>query len=148
MGQGWEGNSVDSSFVNKLVTGKIHGANYLLFRTFKNSWAAHAEYSESFAHVDTGECTRKMSGRDSAVGTNTSSNEPKMLDSRVFIGNLPSEKVSRKVIEELFAGYGNILGVSLHKSYGFVQFENEEDAKKAVEGTHKKLLEGNALGKE
>ncbi len=85
-------------------------------------------------------------GKGPGVGTHTSSNDPKMLDSRVFIGNLPSEKVTRLIIEKMFSEYGKILGVSLHKSYGFVQFETEEDAKKAVEGTHKKLLEGNALG--
>jgi len=84
--------------------------------------------------------------KDSTIGSNTSSNDPKMLDSRVFIGNLPSEKVNRKMIEEMFSEYGKILGVSLHKSYGFVQYESEEDAKKAVEATHRKLLEGSTLG--
>lgn len=80
-------------------------------------------------------------------GRNTSSNDPKMLDSRVFIGNLPSEKVGRQDIEKLFAAYGTILGVSLHKSYGFVQFENEESAKKSVEAMHGHILQGSNLGK-
>ena len=85
--------------------------------------------------------------KDSSIGSNTSSNDPKMLDSRVFIGNLPSDKVTRKIVEDMFSEFGKVLGVSLHKSYGFVQYESEEDAKKAVEGTHRKLLEGSTLGK-
>lgn len=80
-------------------------------------------------------------------GRNTSSNDPKMLDSRVFIGNLPSEKVSRQEIETMFAAYGTVLGVSLHKSYGFVQFDNEESAKKSAKAIHGTNLQGSTLGK-
>lgn len=86
-----------------------------------------------------------MSGKGS-VSSNTSSNDPKMLNSRVFIGNLPSEKVNRSEVEAMFAEYGTVLGVSLHKSYGFVQFDDEAVAKKAVAGVHGKKLEGNHLG--
>lgn len=78
-------------------------------------------------------------------GRNTS--DPKLLESRVFIGNLPSDKVTRFELESLFAPFGKLLGVSLHKSYGFVQYEKEEEAKKAVEGMHQHLLHNMKLGK-
>ena len=81
-------------------------------------------------------------------GRNTSSNDPKMLDSRVFIGNLPSDKVGRQDIEKLFNAFGKVLGVSLHKSYGFVQFDDEESAKKAVAEMHGHKLHGLALGEQ
>ncbi len=80
-------------------------------------------------------------------GRNTSSNDPQMLDSRVFIGNLPSEKITRVEVEKLFSDYGNVLGVSLHKSYGFVQYDNKESAEKAVEAMHGYSLQNSSLGK-
>ena len=79
-------------------------------------------------------------------GRNTSSNDPKMLDSRVFIGNLPSDKITRLDVEKLFTEFGTVLGVSLHKSYGFVQYDNVESARKAVESMHGNLLQGSTLG--
>ena len=80
------------------------------------------------------------------ISSDTSSNDPKMLNSRVFIGNLPSEKVTRREVEAMFAVHGTVLGVSLHKSYGFVQFDCEDNAKNAVDDIHGKTLEGNVLG--
>ena len=79
-------------------------------------------------------------------GRNTSSSDPKMMNSRVFVGNLPSDKVSRQDVEKLFQSYGKILGVSLHKSYGFIQFEDEDSAKEAVKGLHGTMLRGLTLG--
>lgn len=40
----------------------------------------------------------------------TKSKDPKLVASRVFIGNLPSERTSREELEEKFKQYGNILG--------------------------------------
>lgn len=79
-------------------------------------------------------------------GRNTSSNDPKMLNSRVFIGNLASEKVGRQDIETLFATFGKVLGVSLHKSYGFVQFDSEESAKNSVNAMKGHMLHGLNMG--
>ena len=79
-------------------------------------------------------------------GRNTSSNDPKMMEARVFIGNLPSESVTRQAVEQMYKEYGKILGISLHKSYGFVQFDNEESAKVAVKATHGSMMSGKRLG--
>ena len=79
-------------------------------------------------------------------GRNTSSTDPKMMNSRVFIGNLAAEKVSRQSVEKMFGSFGRILGVSLHKSYGFVQFDNEEDAKEAVKANNGAMVHGLRLG--
>ena len=72
--------------------------------------------------------------------------DAKMLDSRVFIGNLP-ETVSRQEIENVFQTYGTILGVSLHKNYGFIQYEGQDAAKKSVEAMNGYNFHGAALGK-
>ena len=79
-------------------------------------------------------------------GRNTSSNDPKMMEARVFIGNLPLESVTRQIIEEMYKEFGKILGISLHKSYGFVQFDNAENANAAVQATHGKTIEGKRIG--
>lgn len=79
-------------------------------------------------------------------GRNTSSMDPKMLNARVFIGNLAADKVIRQDVVKLFEPFGKVLGVSLHKSYGFVQFENEKDARTAVKATHGTTVEGLRVG--
>ena len=79
-------------------------------------------------------------------GRNTSSTDPKMMNSRVFIGNLPAEKVSRQDVETMFGSFGKILGVSLHKSYGFVQFDNVESANEAVRANNGKTVHGLRIG--
>ena len=79
-------------------------------------------------------------------GRNTSSNDPKMMEARVFIGNLPADEVNRQAVEELYKEFGKILGISLHKSYGFVQFENSDCANTAVKATHGRIMNGKRLG--
>lgn len=79
-------------------------------------------------------------------GRNTSSTDPKMMRSRIFIGNLAADKISRQDLEHVFAPYGKILGVSLHKNYGFVQFDNEESAEQAVAGENGLVKHGLKLG--
>ena len=79
-------------------------------------------------------------------GRNTSSMDPKMLNSRVFIGNLASDRVSRQDVVKMFEPYGKVLGVSLHKSYGFVQFDDEDSAKEAVKGIDGRIVEGLRVG--
>ena len=79
-------------------------------------------------------------------GRNTSSNDPKMMEARVFIGNLPADQVTRQAVEEMYKDYGKILGISLHKSYGFVQFDDSDSANTAVKATHGKMMNGNRRG--
>ena len=47
----------------------------------------------------------------------------------------------------MFSKYGKILGVSLHKSFGFVQFDNKETAELAVKSEKGQLLKGLKMGK-
>ena len=79
-------------------------------------------------------------------GRNTSSMDPKMMDARVFIGNLAADRVTRQDVVKLFEAYGKVLGVSLHKSYGFVQFDKEENAQTAVKAIDGVMLEGLKVG--
>ncbi|KAG4434944.1 hypothetical protein IFR05_009585 [Cadophora sp. M221] len=46
------------------------------------------------------------------------------LNSRLFIGNLPSEKVTKRDIFHVFHPYGKIAQISIKQAYGFVQFHD------------------------
>jgi RNA recognition motif-containing protein len=66
----------------------------------------------------------------------TSSNDPKLIKARVFVGQLNTSKCTKKDVEKVFAPYGKLLGVLLLHGYGFVQYEDEECAKKAIKEAH------------
>ncbi|KAI9052402.1 hypothetical protein LZ554_003750 [Drepanopeziza brunnea f. sp. 'monogermtubi'] len=46
------------------------------------------------------------------------------IGSRLFIGNLPSEKVTKRDIFHVFHPYGKIAQISIKQAYGFVQFND------------------------
>ncbi|CZT01372.1 related to RNA-binding protein [Rhynchosporium graminicola] len=46
------------------------------------------------------------------------------VNSRLFIGNLPSEKVTKRDIFHVFHPYGKIAQISIKQAYGFVQFHD------------------------
>lgn len=66
----------------------------------------------------------------------TSSNDPKLIKARVFVGQLDTSKCTKKDVEKVFAPFGKLLGVLLLHGYGFVQYEDEECAKKAIKEAH------------
>lgn len=72
----------------------------------------------------------------------TNSNDPKDLVSRIFIGNLPTDQLTRDDLEDIFKKYGYVRGVSVHKGFGFVQYNNEGDARAAVDGETGKYIKG------
>ncbi|KAI5361659.1 Putative RNA recognition motif domain, nucleotide-binding alpha-beta plait domain superfamily [Septoria linicola] len=52
--------------------------------------------------------------------------------SRLFVGNLSSEKVTKRDIFHVFHHYGEIAQISIKQAYGFVQFLRVEDCMKAL----------------
>lgn len=68
-----------------------------------------------------------------------------MIRSRIFVGNL-TDQVTRQDIEKAFKKYGTILGVSLHKNFGFVQFDSQESADKAVTEEEDTTIHGHKVG--
>ncbi|KAL2752133.1 hypothetical protein ACRALDRAFT_2037948 [Sodiomyces alcalophilus JCM 7366] len=53
--------------------------------------------------------------------------------SRIFIGNLSSERVSKRDVFDIFYRYGRIAQISLKSAYGFVQYHNVEDAQAVMQ---------------
>ncbi|ROW07262.1 hypothetical protein VMCG_03891 [Cytospora schulzeri] len=52
--------------------------------------------------------------------------------SRIFIGNLSQERVSKRDVFELFHRYGRLAQISLKSAYGFVQYHTVDDAQAAM----------------
>jgi len=77
----------------------------------------------------------------------TNKNDPKSINSRVFIGNLNTAVVKKSDVETIFSKYGRVVGCSVHKGYAFVQYSNERHARAAVLGENGRVLAGQTLGK-
>ncbi|XP_026561809.1 RNA-binding Raly-like protein isoform X2 [Pseudonaja textilis] len=75
----------------------------------------------------------------------TNKNDPKSINSRVFIGNLNTAIVKKGDIEAIFAKYGRIVGCSVHKGYAFVQYMSERHARAAVAGENARIIAGQPL---
>ncbi|XP_027002460.1 nuclear receptor coactivator 5 isoform X1 [Tachysurus fulvidraco] len=86
---------------------------------------------------------RSRSGSPPSYGTN--SNDPRDLERRIFVGNLPTAHMAKKDMEDLFRPYGKIQALSLFRGYGFVQFERTEDAEAAKAGHNGRLYRGYKL---
>uniref|UniRef100_A0A672GL96 RALY RNA binding protein like n=1 Tax=Salarias fasciatus TaxID=181472 RepID=A0A672GL96_SALFA len=75
----------------------------------------------------------------------TNKNDPRSLNSRVFIGNLNTAVVTKADIEAIFCKYGKIVGCSVHKGYAFVQYASERNARAAVAGENARVIAGQSL---
>ncbi|NXT81974.1 RALY protein, partial [Zapornia atra] len=75
----------------------------------------------------------------------TNKNDPKSVNSRVFIGNLNTAVVKKSDVETIFSKYGRVVGCSVHKGYAFVQYSNERHARAAVLGENGRVLAGQTL---
>ncbi|CCH46332.1 Nuclear polyadenylated RNA-binding protein 3 [Wickerhamomyces ciferrii] len=66
-------------------------------------------------------------------------------NSRLFVGNLPSNSISKQDLFRLFSRYGTILQISLKGSYGFIQFTDAQAVEKAIEVESQLPLNGKDL---
>ena len=76
----------------------------------------------------------------------TNSLSPEMIRSRVFVGHLNTDKADKEDVERLFSPYGHIIGITLNKGYGFVQYDNEKSAKAAIREVHGTPFHGSTIG--
>lgn len=53
--------------------------------------------------------------------------------SRLFIGNLSSDRVSKKEVFDLFSKYGRLAQISLKQAYGFVQYHTLTEGQSAMD---------------
>jgi RNA recognition motif-containing protein len=64
-----------------------------------------------------------------------------------FIGNLPSEKVSKRDVFQKFSRYGKLAQISIKQAYGFVQFLTVESCARAKEAEQDMQIKGRKMRK-
>ncbi|XP_038070391.1 heterogeneous nuclear ribonucleoprotein C-like isoform X2 [Patiria miniata] len=82
----------------------------------------------------------QYAGLSPGISNVTNRNDMKSRASRIFIGNLNTGQVTTQEIVSRFSKYGRITGVSIHEGYGFVQYNNELNARQAIEGEYGAIL--------
>ena len=64
------------------------------------------------------------------------------LGSRLFVGNLPSEKVTKRDLFHIFHRYGRLAQISIKQAYGFVQFLEAADCADALQAEQSVEIRG------
>ncbi|KAL7962158.1 hypothetical protein V8C34DRAFT_270928 [Trichoderma compactum] len=65
--------------------------------------------------------------------------------SRIFIGNLSSDKVSKRDVFDIFHRYGRLAQISLKSAYGFVQYHTVEEGRNALENLQGMEVKGRRI---
>ncbi|CAN6605183.1 hypothetical protein TRVA0_002S05226 [Trichomonascus vanleenenianus] len=65
--------------------------------------------------------------------------------SRMFLGNLPTERISKRQLFKIFYKYGGLAQISIKKSYGFVQYFDPAHCARAMDAESRIPLKGNYL---
>ncbi len=79
--------------------------------------------------------------------TNTSHHEPYLKRARLFVGNIQPNITSRSDLVKLFSKYGDVLGVSVHSGFAFIQMDQERAANRAINYTDNSYFKGSRIGK-
>ncbi|KAK4642463.1 nuclear polyadenylated RNA-binding protein 3 [Podospora bellae-mahoneyi] len=64
---------------------------------------------------------------------------------RIFVGNLSSDRVSKKEVFAVFSKYGRLAQISMKSAYGFVQYHNVSEAQAALEACQDMELGGRRI---
>lgn len=81
-----------------------------------------------------------------ALSNATNSKSPNDMKSRIFIGNLNTNLLTKRQLHVIFSAYGEIAAMSMHKGFAFVQYKDEMDALNAVYAQDGRILAGQAIG--
>lgn len=70
--------------------------------------------------------------------------DPTTANCRIYVGNL-KENTPKIELQNIFSKYGNIRGVMVSRNFGFIQFDDESNANKAIESENQKLYNGRKI---
>lgn len=73
--------------------------------------------------------------------------DPATVSSRIFVGHLQTDDMTKHELEEHFSKYGTIVGSLINRGFGFVQFEEEQSAQKAIQNENGAMFKGRRIGK-
>lgn len=90
----------------------------------------------------------KMKTKKLLLSNTTNSKLVDDQQSRIFIGNLNTNQISKKHVLKIFNKFGQIKAISIHKGYCFVQYFHKEHAKAAIQKMHGQLVGGQLIGKQ
>ncbi|KAL3479158.1 hypothetical protein BJX99DRAFT_85650 [Aspergillus californicus] len=62
--------------------------------------------------------------------------------SRLFVGNLPTERVTKRDLFHIFHSYGKLAQISIKQAYGFIQFLEAPSCKRALDGEQGAVVRG------
>ncbi|KAL4779007.1 hypothetical protein BJX76DRAFT_365673 [Aspergillus varians] len=62
--------------------------------------------------------------------------------SRLFVGNLPTERVTKRDLFHIFHSYGKLAQISIKQAYGFIQFLEAPACKRALEHEQGAIVRG------
>lgn len=66
------------------------------------------------------------------------------MPTKLFVGNVP-DSCTEDDLKEAFEKYGPVVEHAIKRNYGFVHFENKEDAENAIKALHESELKGNVI---
>ncbi|EZA52158.1 uncharacterized protein DDB_G0287625 [Ooceraea biroi] len=71
--------------------------------------------------------------------------DPATASSRIFVGHLQTDDVNKLELEEHFAKYGTVIASIINRGFGFVQFEDEQSAQKAIQNEDGAMFKGRRI---
>jgi len=72
--------------------------------------------------------------------------DPATASSRIFIGHLQTDDITKLELEDHFAKYGTIIASVINRGFGFVQFEEEQSAQNAIQKENGAMFKGRRIG--
>ncbi|CAK9798033.1 Nuclear receptor coactivator 5 [Anthophora quadrimaculata] len=71
--------------------------------------------------------------------------DPATVSSRIFVGHLQTDDMTKHELEEHFSKYGTVVGSLINRGFGFVQFEEEQSAQKAIQNEDGAMFKGRRI---
>ena len=83
---------------------------------------------------------------DSEARENIERSEEYLDSSRIFIGNLATDKIKENELRQVFGQYGRILKVLVRHKFAFVQFDNPDSCAQAIRSENGRVIGGAKMG--